>query len=274
LWEVATGKAIHELAGRAEGVFNLAFAPDGRTLVAGSDDGTIIRWESLSSEEISRHGKHVGSVVGLAYSPSGRVLASAGTEGTLAVWELHPAVGGRRPRGAALTAAELEGAWRDLGRADAARAFAAIDLLASAPARQVESFLSERLRPKPRVAAATLERLIRDLDAKTFTAREKAARELEAQGDAADVALRRALTNPRSLEARRRLQVLVEKLDERGPPDEQLRAVRALCVLEDLDTPATRKHLQELVEGVSDDLVRREAAAALARLAKRPAPSP
>src|SRR5262249_1172417 len=118
------------------------------------------------------------------------------------------------------------------------------------------------------VAAARLERLVRDLDDRAFKVREVASRELAALGDAAGPALRKALARPMSLEMGRRLEALVARLDASGIPQEKLRAVRALGGLEELATPATRKHLAELAGGVPDDLLTIEATAALARLAR------
>ena len=83
--------------------------------------------------------------------------------------------------------------------------------------------------------------------------------------------LRKALANPVSVEMSRRLEALVAKLDARELSPERLRALRALRVLEEFDTPETRRILQDFASA-PDDLLRQEAAAVLARLARRPSP--
>ena len=45
LWEVATGKAFAELHGHQGRVERLLFTPDGRTLITGGADGTILLWD-------------------------------------------------------------------------------------------------------------------------------------------------------------------------------------------------------------------------------------
>src|SRR5439155_800085 len=82
-----------------------------------------------------------------------------------------------------------------------------------------------------------LERLIRDLDDRSFRVRERAFNELEKLGGQAEAVLRKALAGQPSLEARRRMDTLVAKLDGQEVPPERLRALRTLRVLEELNTP-------------------------------------
>ena len=46
LWDYATGEALVTLRGHADYVHDLAFTPDGTTLVSGSGDGTARLWSS------------------------------------------------------------------------------------------------------------------------------------------------------------------------------------------------------------------------------------
>jgi hypothetical protein len=199
---------------------------------------------------------------------------SSSVDGTAVLWALGP--GGDRPKVTELTATELDAAWRDLAGADAAKGFDAALALSAAPAKQVVPYLRERLRPATRatVEADRLARLVRDLDDDAFEVRERATKELAELGESAAPALRKALANPSSVEARRRLEDLLDKLTARDIPPGQLRALRALRVLEELDTPDARTILKDLAGGAADDPLTHEATALLARLARRVPPAP
>jgi hypothetical protein len=85
--------------------------------------------------------------------------------------------------------------------------------------------------------------------------------------------LQRALAAKPPLEMCRRLERLLEGLN----PDssaERLCALRALKVLEQMDTAGARQLLNALAGGLPEARLTREAGAALERLAKRPAPEP
>ncbi len=45
LWNVDTGTHIKTLYGHRYTVYSLAFSPDGKTLVSGSADGTVLFWD-------------------------------------------------------------------------------------------------------------------------------------------------------------------------------------------------------------------------------------
>src|SRR5207248_1377428 len=113
-----------------------------------------------------------------------------------------------------------------------------------------------------------LQKLVDDLESEQFPVRNAANKELEALGDLAAGTLRQVLTKSSSLEMRRRVQALLDKL--RGPVTrpEVLRAVRAVAVLEDIGNREARKLLDGLGKGVPEARLTQEAQAALKRLAK------
>jgi hypothetical protein len=272
LWEVATAKAVRRFPGHKQGVAEVAFAPDGRTVMTAELWETAHLWETLTGREIGRFGKHGGFLWGLAYSPTGRLVATSGGDGLAVVWQLaRPETANRAP--VALTADALARAWGELANADAGRAFDATATLSAAPPEQTVPFLRQHLRPAapPRIDAKQLEQLVAELDARSFQVRERASRELRDLGSRAGPAVRRALANPPSPEARRRLEALVQRLSDAPIPPASLQAVRALRVLEEARTPEARKLLEELAPGAPDDVLTQEAATVLARL---PRPHP
>jgi RNA polymerase sigma factor (sigma-70 family) len=65
----------------------VAFAPDGKTLVSGSRDRTIRRWELATGKELGRLQGHTHTVEGIAFTPDGQTLVSAGGDGMVRVWD-------------------------------------------------------------------------------------------------------------------------------------------------------------------------------------------
>jgi WD40 repeat protein len=98
LWEAATGKALWR--GDAGTVFDLDFAPDGKTLAIVGNSTAVRLWDVASARERLRLEGGLGSgLSAVALSPDGRLLAAAGGW-RCAVWE---AASGRRQE--AVTAA-------------------------------------------------------------------------------------------------------------------------------------------------------------------------
>jgi hypothetical protein len=134
------------------------------------------------------------------------------------------------------------------------------------------ALLKEQLRVGTKaVDPQHIDRLIADLDADRSAVREKAMRELERAGRAAESALAKALKSNPSAEQRRRLRALLEPLEQTDSPSEALRRLRALEVLERIATPEAIEVLQVLARGTPEARLTQEAQAALQRLAGRPA---
>ncbi|MBO2465181.1 WD40 repeat domain-containing serine/threonine protein kinase [Actinomadura violacea] len=80
LWDVATGRLIAVLGGHTgvNGVTDLAFSPDGKSLATSSDEVRI--WDVATAGTASAFGGGRGS---LAFSPDGKVLAVEGEANTV-----------------------------------------------------------------------------------------------------------------------------------------------------------------------------------------------
>jgi hypothetical protein len=267
VWEALTGQEVRALAGHKDGAFQVVFAPDGRTLATGSFEKHVHLWELVTGQNLYRLGEHTQWVWRLAFTPDGRGLVSTSYDTTAVFWDVAGRARKGKVRPAALTARRCEALWGELAGA-APQAYAAAWELSGDPERAVPA-LCARLRPAVAVKGgqAKLARLIADLDADTFEARERATRELERLGSKAVPALERALAGRPSLEAHRRIEALLSRSAKGLPPPEVLQAVRALMVLESAGTPAARAMLTRLAGGGPDALLTSEARKALARLA-------
>src|SRR5262249_9429641 len=155
----------------------------------------------------------------------GKTMATSAEDKTVKLWDLSP-----RPARPAqeLAAKDLEALWADLAGDDAARAYAAVGKLAASP-EQAGTLLRQHLPPAPSAGAAQqkqIARLVAQLDDNNFGVREKASEELEKMGGAAEFALRQALEGEPSVEVRRRVEKLLEKI--KGPvlPRETVRGLR------------------------------------------------
>ncbi len=89
LYEVWKGVPKH-LEGHFDYVFGLAFAPDDKTLVSTSWDGTIRFW-SLANYQVALKLAHDGGGVhSVAFSPTGTLMATTGSDGTVRLWPAAP----------------------------------------------------------------------------------------------------------------------------------------------------------------------------------------
>ncbi len=95
LWEVATGKELHQYAGHKGWVRSLAFAPDGKTFASGSKDKLIRIWETSTGKELWRLEGHRNEIQYLAYSPEGKLLVSWTRDEPVYLWD---AASGRESR--------------------------------------------------------------------------------------------------------------------------------------------------------------------------------
>jgi hypothetical protein len=118
-------------------------------------------------------------------------------------------------------------------------------------------FLKDHLQPD----LQGVPQLVADLDADAFAVRQKAAEELEKLGVATEPALRKALKGQPSIELKRRIEQLLDRL--------RLEVLRALEVLERLDTPESRQLLEKLAAGPGDAWLTKEAKASTRRLASK-----
>jgi hypothetical protein len=253
------------------GSCQIVFSPDGRT-VAVVQDGAIRLHESASGLERRRFAapRNEEYVTCLAFAADGRTLVAGYYHDTVAlVWD----VTGRLQKGmlaeTKVSPARLEELWHDLGdREDGVKAHKALWELVAAP-KQAVPFLKARLQ-LPKLDEKKVAKWIADLSDKRFSVRALAVEELEKLGLDAESALHRALgegTDEKpTLDVRRRVEVLLGKLDGEVPPRTWLRILRALEVLEQIGTPSAQDVVARIVSSPSESRLRRSAQTSLHRL--------
>ena len=64
-------------------------APDGRTVLSGSQDDTLILWDLKSGEAIQALRGHGGAITSIAISPDGRHALSGSVNMPLRLWDLR-----------------------------------------------------------------------------------------------------------------------------------------------------------------------------------------
>jgi hypothetical protein len=260
IWDTVTGRAVATLtAGPQNGASNAAFAPDGRTLATASADGVIRLWEVATWRVRAEFRGHRDRITALTFGPDGR-LFSGGLDSVVVGWDLRP------PRGA--PQGTLADAWEALADLDATTAFAGQGRFLAEPGPAIE-WLAARVTPIVQPDLARVAALVADLDSPTFATRERATVALKEYGPLVVNSLRAVVTQSSSVEGRRRAEDLLREIDNGAIPAGELRALRAVEVLEWLATPAARARLLELAKGVPGARLTRAAAAAGQRLEAR-----
>jgi WD40 repeat protein len=81
LLDVGTSKVRTVLKGQRDWVRCLAFSPDGRSLVTGSEDRTrpLVLWETATGRPLAVLKRDLDRVTAVAFSPDGKVVATGGT---------------------------------------------------------------------------------------------------------------------------------------------------------------------------------------------------
>jgi len=74
--------------GHLEPIISIAFSPDAKMMLSGSQDKTLKLWDVGTGKEIRTFAGHAGPVIAVAFSPEGKTVCSAGTDRLIKIWDL------------------------------------------------------------------------------------------------------------------------------------------------------------------------------------------
>jgi WD40 repeat protein/serine/threonine protein kinase len=89
VWEARTWLDVAALkTGENDSDGALAFAPAGRILATGSNDGTLRLWDVARERQIASSRGHAQIIYSVAFSPDGRRLATGASDSTVKLWDV------------------------------------------------------------------------------------------------------------------------------------------------------------------------------------------
>jgi len=90
--ESAGGALLRVLSGHTDAVRSVAWSPDGRRIVSGSADNTLIIWDAETGVVSCTMSSHTDAVRSAAWSPDGRRIVSGSADNTLIIWDAETGV--------------------------------------------------------------------------------------------------------------------------------------------------------------------------------------
>jgi WD40 repeat protein len=262
LWDFESGRELGRIQPTKARVHQIAFSPDGKLLAGTGPNNSLCLWEVASRLERCRFAGHPQGGLAIAFAPGGNALASGGQDTTILTWDVR--FPGKTPP--AVAEKDFDHLWTDLASRDGKVAHETICALLAEPALALK-MIKQRLHSFSTMDASRMAQALDDLDHDRFPVREKATHDLAQLGELAEPFLRDRLENRPSAEVRRRVQLLLSRLDNTSIPPEHLRALRALEVLERIGGEQAHDVFAELAGQTPAGRVQREAQASLERLA-------
>jgi WD40 repeat protein len=93
VWDAANGGQVYTYRGHSDGVWGVAWAPDGKRIVSGGGtadsgraDTTVQVWDAANGEHSYTYRGHSAAVQDVAWSPNGKRIASGSGDATVQVW--------------------------------------------------------------------------------------------------------------------------------------------------------------------------------------------
>ncbi len=265
VYDLRTGVLVRKVqnAETSEQVSALTFSADGKRLAGGFLSGHVTVWDVTTGDTLAPFAGHDGEVGCLCFSADGKRLVTSSRDGTALVWDVPEKPLAPGPAEAVVTG--FDEAFRLLGATDAGQAQRGLDYLYRRPAEAAKQ-IADRVPAPVATPAATLAKHLADLENDDFPTREAATKALAEAGGEAGALLRATVEKTTNAEVRKLANELLGKLEAPAAKPADLRALRAIEVLEGLGTPDARALLEKWASGPAGHRVTAEAAAALARV--------
>jgi WD40 repeat protein len=262
VWEMASRKEVYRFT-HPKAIESVYFVKGGGILAVPEyhPSKQVELWDILSDKPIAKY-QAPTLIYNEALSPDSNTLATALLDSTILTWPLPSAALSVETDRIRLTPRDLAQLWESLKGEDAPAAYKAVLTLRATPQAAVRLF-KERIRPEPHERYRDL---IAALDDPRPRARGAASQQLIRLGYRTVPALRETLEEKTTLEIRRRVELLLKKLDTDPPPPEILRHIRAVQALEYIGSADAKSLLKSIAEGMPSARLTLEARAALQRL--------
>jgi WD40 repeat protein len=256
--------------GHLSSVYALAFSSDGQTLVSGSFDKTVRLWEAFSGKQIAVFKGHIGEVTGVAFVNDGRSVFSAGSDSVAYHWDVPGLANNGKLPDLTLPAQALEEAWTTLLTEETSRGHEMM-WKCIASAKQAVPYLTKE-KKLYLLDPERVKKLFRDLDSGHYPTRTAAMTELSGYGRWMEGRYEAAMANPPSVEYKRRVEILKEKLNATNSPSlaqERLRMRRIMLMCEQAGGADAVAALKQIAERGPEEEIREEAQASLERMGSR-----
>jgi WD40 repeat protein len=279
LWEVETGQLRRRWQAGGTYVGLVTFSPDGKTLATTHRDEnsllsghpeearrSIWLWDIFTDPKLAAFEGHEGEITCLAFSPDGKTLASGSSDTTILLWDIKNIFSGngayqphktdriQRWFDSESQSEPLAALWKDLASDEPPRPHGGPSKCYRAmgsfiiEGNKAVAFLKEHIPEAKPKDLRKIQQWIPDLDSKYFETRTNATQELRKLGEFAESALVKALASKPPLEAKRRIEELLDEIRRPVTNPEKIRTFRAIEVLEQIATPEAQQVLKTLSE--------------------------